>query len=141
MTRSKCWLSCAGLRKAAAVLKCACSIILLCSCTSIEPREALVIWPQSCDKGPIIIHVISTPTPTLDCIAHQPPARAGIDVFMTLLGAPPMACSFTAGGYNVIYVNTNMGAVSEQMTVHEIEHAFGMEHPFLFPLAHSCAKD
>jgi len=123
------------------VLKCACSILLLCSCSSIPDREAYVQWKDGpCpDGGPQVelVRIVDSPTPTLDCIRAAPPAAAGEIVMLTLIGVPVMACVYD----HTVYVNMNLGRVSDEMLQHELEHEFGMIHPSLLPIAQSCVKD
>ena len=116
------------------------AVFLLAGCTSIAPREAYVAWKDGpCpDGGPQVelVRIVDSPTPTLDCIRAAPPAAAGEIVMLTLIGVPVMACVYD----HTVYVNMNMGRISEEMVEHELEHEFGMIHPSLLPLAQSCRE-
>jgi len=117
--------------------------LFLCACTSIAPREGYMAWSTPCSDGLTVnrVRFIDSPTPTLDCIRAAPPADAARMVFWTLMGFPPMACIITMPGSATVYVNMNMGRISDEQVQHELEHQWGMQHPETLPFVHNCKTE
>ena len=115
-------------------------VLLLAGCTSIEPREALTTWKTPCSNGlqTVVVRYVDSPTPTLDCIRGAPPAAAAELVALTLFGFPPMACVLSQAGTVTVYVNMNLGKISDEQIQHELEHQWGMQHPAMLPFVQSC---
>lgn len=119
-------------------------VLALASCSSLPPRDVYVAWrgPCSGEQAQVVrVRFVDTQAPVMACVQSSLAEGDVGPLLLTLLGAPPAACtvSYLGMGHATIYASISPGPSQilaavltlrppEELMMHEIGHAFHVGH-------------